>query len=330
MIELTVCVIGRNQKDLLKALRDSLDPLYNFTQVETIYVDSCSDDDSIEVAKNLFDRVVQVGCHSYFSASAGRYVGTLLARGRWILYLDGDMILHPHFVGTVKNVVKGIINGDGVVGLTVDVHIDTGKIIRETKPIETSIFPWIHGASFFGGALLIRRLCVINAGNWTPWLFSFEERELLSRLRRIGCKIVPVLDPMVFHRTKPLSKFRTILNVFLPTTPKYYGLGQIILRGSFEKIIFEYIMVYPDIFALWCIFFLLVLIVKDIWFSFLAFLVIVYILNIFKRLKISTVFLCVSLPVKLLFSLIFAKRVLFIPRIPEYKIIKTIKNCDNS
>src|SRR4051812_29985706 len=97
-VVLSVIVIGRNEAAGLDPLQRSIAPLADRVECETIYVDSASTDDSVDVATTLFDRTVVLDEDANLSASAGRYVGAGLARGEWMLFLDGDMILEPEII----------------------------------------------------------------------------------------------------------------------------------------------------------------------------------------------------------------------------------------
>ena len=95
---ITVVVIGRNEGERLtrclqsvRAMRDPGGP------VELIYVDSASRDDSVERAKAVGSRVVEV-VPERPSAALGRNAGWREARAPYVLFLDGDTILHPEFV----------------------------------------------------------------------------------------------------------------------------------------------------------------------------------------------------------------------------------------
>ena len=318
-IELTVCVIGQNQGQMLKKVYQSITPLLTMgIKTEVIYVDSCSSDNSVDIACLLFDKVYVVRCEPYTSAAAGRYVGTLHASGRWILYLDGDMTLAKDFYGIVRNVVKEKMCGDIFIGNTVDVNLETGKLIREIKKFERSLLPWRKEKPFFGGAVLVRRECILQAGNWTPWLFANEERELLSRVWK-KYHIVYIDVPMVFHWTKQQRARQKLLEVFFPLNKKFFGLGQILIRG-FPLKAWRLIIVYPDIFLPWFLGALGMLTRNSLFDATLA-LILGVILLLLSGLRSQAV-LALSLPAKIVFTIIFSRHALCIPSVPRYHTIK--------
>ena len=95
---LSVVVIGRNEGErlvrCLESVRAMADP---GGPVELIYVDSASTDSSPERAAALGARVLTVRPERP-SAATGRNAGWRVAQAPFVLFLDGDTILHPRFV----------------------------------------------------------------------------------------------------------------------------------------------------------------------------------------------------------------------------------------
>ena len=304
---------------MLKNIYRSIEPLVaEGIKVETVYVDSCSSDGSLDLACELFDSVLMIRCDSYMSASAGRYIGTIHAQGKWILYLDGDMLLSGEFIPVILDVIRGRITGDVFVGRTIDIDVDTGKVLRETSLIDRSIFPWRNGQPYFGGALLARKECIVSSGNWTPWLYGNEERELLSRLWK-KCSIIHVGVPLVFHVTKPVSTRQKLLEIFFPLNKKFFGLGQILIRG-FPYCTLRFMRVYPDIFFPWIVSILMWFLLHNASFAALTF---VFTLGMFCLMGLhSQAALSLSLPMKIIFTVVFARRTLLTSQVPAYQVIK--------
>ena len=92
---ISIIVIGRNEAKNLRRLTASLAPLQDRWTSETIFVDSASSDDSVAVARALFDTTAVLAESPRLNASAGRFAGVLLAHGEWALFLDGDMEFTP-------------------------------------------------------------------------------------------------------------------------------------------------------------------------------------------------------------------------------------------
>lgn len=221
----SVVAIGRNEGRNLARLVQSLRPLAALGRLETIYVDSASTDDSLQIARQLFDCVVELAASPHLNASAGRHVGTQKAHGDWIVYLDGDMTLREEFIPVLRALLTAGDRTHGVVGRCLHVYPDGGT--REMT---------IHGnrdgrrCVAFGGAVVLPRELVLAAGNWNPALYAYEEVELYGRLRRTTCQVVFRDVPFADHHTARLPKWRMLLGSLVPYRSvlgkKYYGAGQ--------------------------------------------------------------------------------------------------------
>src|SRR5580700_7619909 len=95
---LSVVVIGRNEGcRLIRCLESVLAMDRPDGSVEVIYVDSDSTDESVERARQLGAKVIQVN-PTRPCAAVGRNAGWRAARAALVLFLDGDTILSPDFV----------------------------------------------------------------------------------------------------------------------------------------------------------------------------------------------------------------------------------------
>ena len=191
---LSVVVIGRNEGLRLERCLQSIfemDPLEG--EVEVIYVDSASTDDSAVLAARMGARVVVVKPRRP-TAAIGRNAGWRLSSAAFILFLDGDTILDPGFV------VKALE----------DFRDDTATVCgnrRETHP-ENSVYnrvldlDWISPAGivdYCGGDALTRREALEHVGGYDENLIAGEEPEMCRRMRAAGWKILHVDRPMTGH-----------------------------------------------------------------------------------------------------------------------------------
>lgn len=249
-VALTVCVIGRNRASDVQRLGKSLGLLDHLAvSYEKIYVDSASTDDSVEIARFLFDRTLVLADSPYLSASAGRFVGTVHARGEWILYLDSDMAVHPDWVEVLEAVCSQPAGSKGYVGLREDIFPDGSS--RQTSPMYRGLF---HREALFGGAVLLPRAAVLAAGNWRPGIFSNEELDLYVRLRTVGCTVDVVRVQAVSHFTQRLSPLQRLLGILVPTKAvgnKFYGFGQVLRAHTADRTTIAFIRAAPEPFVLW-------------------------------------------------------------------------------
>lgn len=192
---LSVVVIGRNEGERLsrclasvRGMRDPGGP------VEIIYVDSASRDDSVARARAFGAKVVEVKPERP-SAALGRNAGWREAKAPYLLFLDGDTVLHPDFVADSLP------------------EFDDPRIAvvwghrRELHP-EHSLFnraldlDWVYPpgpSDFCGGDALMRAEVVRSVGGFDASLIAGEEPEMCQRIRALGFIILHVDRPMTGH-----------------------------------------------------------------------------------------------------------------------------------
>ncbi len=192
---LSVVVIGRNEGERLRrclvSIRDR-NPIEG--NVEVIYVDSNSSDGSPALAAALGARVIELNA-ARPSAALARNAGWRAASAPWILFLDGDTILHPAFPRLALHHA-----GDPTVAAVWGHR-------REIAP-NANFFhrvldlDWVYAPGitpFCGGDALFRRTALEQAGGFNESLIAGEEPELCTRLRGIGFQILHIDAPMTGH-----------------------------------------------------------------------------------------------------------------------------------
>ncbi len=256
---LSVVVIGRNEARTLPQLFRSLP---KGKDVEWIYVDSRSADDSVALALEAGARVYRVAENSVCGPGTGRFIGTKEAEGEWILYLDGDMVLREEFMPLLVR-LKGWREGEenripsetaGFVGRTRNLCLDHKGEVNERRdyvvlaPKEMGLLDdWGRTAGYHGGAVLYQRTAVLEAGNWNPAVFQLEEIDLYSRVRSLGKTIRAVDLPMVDHYAPALDLVEKLKLNFLPRYrgKNLYGAGQVVAARFRTGTLLAFIRYYP-------------------------------------------------------------------------------------
>ena len=192
---ISVIVIGRNEGSRLDACLTHAKRALRMLSYELIYVDSRSTDDSAAIAKAHGARCFMLE-DAYTTAGLGRHVGTLAARGEYLLFLDGDMQLQPGFVerAMMKMAAEGY---DGASGIREDHYIKNGELVSSNKNYfgctQERIVPE------FGGAIFLKADALKACGSWSPDTIACEEAELHARLIAAGSKIIELPVPMITH-----------------------------------------------------------------------------------------------------------------------------------
>jgi len=193
-----VVVIGRNEGARLARCLESLRALRD----RTIYVDSGSTDDSLEISRALGVASVALDRGSRFTAARARNMGfnRLLGRHpglRYVLFVDGDCEVASSWPRAAARFMAR----------RPDVAVVWGR--RREKYPERSIYnrlcdlEWQEGAmgetKECGGDALICAAAFREAQGYRPDLICGEEPELCVRLRQAGWRVWRLDEEMTVH-----------------------------------------------------------------------------------------------------------------------------------
>lgn len=192
---LSVVIIGRNEGERLRRCLESvetMDPIGG--EVEVIYVDSGSVDNSIALAQSYGAKILKVES-SRPTAALGRNTGWRVAKAPILLFLDGDTVLNPSFVnnslGEFEDPKVAIVWGHR----------------REMYPENTLYnrvldLDWIYPpgpSEFCGGDALMRKAVLEEVNGYDATLIAGEEPEMCGRIRSRGYVILHVDHKMTGH-----------------------------------------------------------------------------------------------------------------------------------
>ena len=192
---ISVVVIGRNEGDrLIRCLQSIRQVAFPENEIELIYVDSQSTDHSPEHATRFGAKVLVVKPERP-TAAWGRNAGWRAASAPYVLFLDGDTILHPDFL---KKALPEFQNPEIAVvwGHRREIN-QKGSIYNRVLDLEW-IYP-IGSSDFCGGDALMRRKVLEEMGGYDEHLIAGEEPELCRRMRGAGYVVKHIDQPMTGH-----------------------------------------------------------------------------------------------------------------------------------
>jgi len=194
---IAVVVIGRNEGvKLERSLRSAL-----ATAWPVVYVDSCSSDGSVDLARRLGASVVELATPPPCSIARARNAGFAHASAldpelMLVQFLDGDSELSPGWCAAAgaamaSNPVLGAVFGT----------------MRERDPRRSLLSRIYHvefgqhrmAANDCPGMSLMRAAAFRAAGGFPEDLIHFEDRELSNRLREAGWQIQRLDAEMAVH-----------------------------------------------------------------------------------------------------------------------------------
>jgi len=192
---LSVVVIGRNEGERLSHCLESVGAMdLPGGSVEIIYVDSASTDDSVGRAYQLGAKIIQVN-PVYPCAAVGRNAGWRIANAAIVLFLDGDTILAPDFVGYA---IQQFEDPNVAVAFGDRREIDTERSIYN-RVLDLDWIAPPGTVELCGGDALIRRDVLERVNGYDERLIAGEDAELCSRIRELGFKIKHLNRLMVGH-----------------------------------------------------------------------------------------------------------------------------------
>lgn len=191
-------VIGRNEGDRLV---NCLNSLKGETDL-VVYVDSGSDDGSVEAARGQGAEIVELSCDKVpFTAARARNAGfeKLMARPRapaLVQFVDGDCTLEP---GYLTHATSAMIEDQAlglVTGWRSEIHPEA-SIYNELCHFE-----WHRPAGDIiacGGDMMVRTELFEAIGGFNPEVIAAEDDEFCTRLRKAGHKLIRLPIPMTRH-----------------------------------------------------------------------------------------------------------------------------------
>jgi glycosyltransferase involved in cell wall biosynthesis len=236
-MDLSFVVISRNEEAAIGACLEAILKRTTALKTEVILVDSASTDRTVEIAQRYPVTVVRIDECMELSPSAGRYLGTRRARGKYVFFLDGDMI-----------VIDGWLEHALAQFEDPNVAAVGGSLYRvypgEELNYDHKNRYHLGKVRYLAGSGVYRREVLGRAGTFNPFVKGEEERELGFRIIRAGHSILRLDVPMVFHMEKARTKAE------LDEKAKYFtGVGQIFRRYGLQGITRDLLAAHRSIFG---------------------------------------------------------------------------------
>jgi glycosyltransferase involved in cell wall biosynthesis len=165
---------------------------------EVIVVDDASTDDSVEILKSFGESVRYIRTPQNIGASAARNLGASLARGDYLVFLDGDDLLAPWALTTYKTLVSAtqapiilsrLLFFEGALPTQLGeipaeiTFVEYAKLIQKDRT---------HRAS--ASATVVEKTTFQRAGGWSEGLFHLDDLDIMMKLGLSG-RCVQILSP---------------------------------------------------------------------------------------------------------------------------------------
>ena len=193
-------VIGRNEGERLKPSLQSVQE----AKLPLVYADSGSSDGSCAIAERLGAHVLKLDPGRPFSAARGRNEGMaellrLSPATLFVMFLDGDCILHPTFVPSALQTFAQAPRCAIVTGHLSERHPE-GSVYNRLCAIEwrSQAGPIVDGRGL-GGIMAVRVAAFRAVGGFNEKAIAGEEADFAARLAEAGWSAVKIDKPMATH-----------------------------------------------------------------------------------------------------------------------------------
>ncbi|MCX7986909.1 MAG: glycosyltransferase family 2 protein [Bacteroidales bacterium] len=250
MPSLRIVVIGKNEsKTLKRVLQSVLIASKNFENIfnkapETIYVDSMSTDNSLQIVKeyNISFKII----YDNPNPAKARNAGLQDCCTDYIFFLDGDTEVDPMWLVEGVSFLEKNKEIAGVGGMLTNVFYsnnDNPKFVIENYRNVVKNIEEINDS--VGGTFLYRTICIRYINGFNEFLRVSEEFELILRLLYKNQRVVRIKKKMATHhdyKTKVnlISFFRRNLFTYEIFTPGYVIVNVPKNKNVIKKILFRY------------------------------------------------------------------------------------------
>lgn len=194
--KVSMIIIGRNEAKSIGLCADAaIAAAKQIGGAQLIYVDSHSTDDTVRIMEERGFEVVALERGMRLSPSAGRHVGSNIARGDIAVFLDADTLIYRDFLPVAIAAFEADPKLGGFSG-SIDDHSESGeRVIGVEEPCDAEMdVRWLRGP-----CCVYRRTALVQTGSFDPDLAMEEEAELGLRLTGSGWRLRKAPVPMARH-----------------------------------------------------------------------------------------------------------------------------------
>lgn len=219
----SVIIITLNEADNIKEVIKSVKSASqlssgNFSEVEIILSDGGSVDGTIDIAKNLVDKVIKSPKGKYNQLN----YGARSANGEFFLFLHGDTLLPPHAILKIKHLLKNpeILGGGFKKSWKWDSKIKVPSYLNTLRKLWEDIGNWlVFLLKIFPGdnAIFIRKDIYETLDGYSPILIC-EDLDLIRRLKKFTRKNygeLRCINAAVKTSARRLEKFGLLRIIFV-------------------------------------------------------------------------------------------------------------------
>ena len=203
--KVSIIIVNHNGKTLLEKCLESLFKV-NYENFEVILVDNNSTDDTVEFVTKNHPSIILLKLNSNKGFAEPNNIGSKIATGKYLLFLNNDTIVTPSFISEMVSVIENdnkiaicqslLLKPDQSIDSSGDFIDHLGVVYNSTK--KTDDIREISSAR--GASMLVRKnIFDILEGFDEKFYVSFEDVDLGWRAWMIGYKVVLTPTSIVYH-----------------------------------------------------------------------------------------------------------------------------------
>ncbi|PIC67984.1 hypothetical protein CSV78_04110 [Sporosarcina sp. P16a] len=239
-VKVSFVIITKNEELHIGSCIDSIirnHQPYHISEIEIIIIDSNSTDNTRDIVMDLRKTITNIQLYnitesSQYSASLSRSIGAELSKGKYILFLDGDMELQHGFLESssrfFKNANEEVI---GLIGIRNDYYYKNRKVSEKVFNIYNNFGE--RECKHFGGAVIFNSKKLLEVGGYDKRILASEEPELYLRIKENNYKVFELPIEMIIHHIDKGE--RTSFSFKSIFSKRTIGLGQTFYKSLKEK-----------------------------------------------------------------------------------------------
>ncbi len=181
--------------DLLQSIKKQ-----TYSKIETLVIDDASTDDTVEICKR---NQVKVFKRSHQERSIQRNFGAKMASGKYLLFLDADMILEPNVIADcVKTMTR-----DASVGMIIIPEIPVASTFWEkAKAFERNMYNEF-GDNTTDAARFFSKTAFLKSGGYDTNITGPEDWDLPETISKLGF-LSKRISNKIYHHERIRSPFQ--------------------------------------------------------------------------------------------------------------------------
>jgi glycosyltransferase involved in cell wall biosynthesis len=237
--QISIVIPAKNEEAMIaQCIEGALKALMNIKDWEIILVDSYSTDKTVEIAKNYPIKILRLKKEWFKSPHAGRYIGSINSSGRFIFFLDADMIVAEGWIETALDTLQKDKNLAGVTGVMFDVFPNEKLSKRHRIKHPLGYVGYMPGPSIY------KREILFGVRHFNPFLKGNGEKEFGFRILEKGYKQLRLDIPICYHRRKEYN-----LDEAYEKASYFIGVGQFLRLHFNSRNLIEAITKYRRVFS---------------------------------------------------------------------------------